>query len=787
MGITKEQNRNSKSVEITDNEYKLFQSMKEDKWKFDWNAIKDSMNPHLVTGKRKRDAALELENNDALMDNTGLPMDVIVEDGYNKMSWIVREKAISLCKTETIKKYCEDIGGLGYFTNLNLVRQLDVSNMVDESTEAEQVDNFDDDDDDIKSFNLASVKDVSNMASVKDEVSYSVLERIFSDDFKTVILMCRAELNIFEKQMVSKAKAAKAAKENPKDINYSTAIDDNYNSDMIMCPILMHVIMGILLSQTNNKLVNTKQNAVHVNKKLILEKLNDNNSTDVPEEPETFIVSLIQYASVGLDLLKNNIAMHSRRDKKPAANLIRRVLKKKKLQADIILHIICNVRSGGQVPLFWLNEISGICRDGGIGQKAMNQLSAIGLTKSYTKIKAIDGIELNSFWSLNYVKLQECIARFDIYTSPVTGVTIEIPENIDNDDIDNSSSSRDGVKLGHSTSPQDQIAFNKMYKKASETRTQMLRFNPLGKDYKYVVMMAQKWYRHLIYDYAQMPAPSDNASEVIFAYNDIKSCCNAESANYDIYNMYFDKFDVYLKGLESEVALEESTAGPMIEVYKVDNILKKFLDQCTIKDLRPLIQLKKPKKGDPYYDIYNSIKGKDGQGLASAPSKMLKNQMDQCIMGCLLYDNDKIEDESQQKSLEDLILEVKSWGMECVPKITDWPSVEEGEMKTVRTKSDNLQQYLGPNMPPPEVCLNMIGEMIWNPDNTFPITSEMVAISENQLSSRKVREAYSTKKMEETVYTSRAELDKSFKSSVVANDPQPDNAVDELFNSLESS
>lgn len=176
------------------------------------------------------------------------------------MSWTIREKAISLCKTDTIRKYCEDVSGLGYFINSNLIRQLSV--MVDECTEAEEVDDFDDDDDDIKSINLAYVKE-SNTA---DKVSYSVLERIFSDDFKKVIDICRSELILFENQLVFKAKAAKAAKENPKDINYSTAIDDNYDSDMIMCPTLMHVIMGILLSQTNNKLVNTKQNKVHVKK-----------------------------------------------------------------------------------------------------------------------------------------------------------------------------------------------------------------------------------------------------------------------------------------------------------------------------------------------------------------------------------------------------------------------------------------------------------------------------------------------------------------------------------------
>lgn len=60
----------------------------------------------------------------------------------------------------------------------------------------------------------------------------------------------------------------------------------------------------------------------------------------------------------------------------------------------------------------------------------MSQLSAIGLTKSYTKIKAIDGFELNSFWSLNYSKLKERISKCDIYTSLVSGRTIEIPENI---------------------------------------------------------------------------------------------------------------------------------------------------------------------------------------------------------------------------------------------------------------------------------------------------------------------------------------------------------------------
>lgn len=53
MGVLKEHNRYSKIVEISDNEYKLFQPMKEDQWTFDWNAINASMNPNIITGKRR--------------------------------------------------------------------------------------------------------------------------------------------------------------------------------------------------------------------------------------------------------------------------------------------------------------------------------------------------------------------------------------------------------------------------------------------------------------------------------------------------------------------------------------------------------------------------------------------------------------------------------------------------------------------------------------------------------------------------------------------------------------
>jgi hypothetical protein len=308
-----------------------------------------------------------------------------------------------------------EIDGLGYFANKEELLKEGQILALQEQMELEQQQ---------RDLNQNQQPiDVSPEIKKKIILPYSLWWTMIPDELRTVIDAIRNEMgNAFD----VKDKTDRLEETNDE---HTQKLQNSYNNANILCPTLMNLIMGIIISTKSEKLFNTQKNEIKEKLGELDGELRKHMVKNISDSEANLgiTLTLLQYASLGGDLLKEGVAKESIRDGKNVRIEVLNSLEQYKRQSTLIYNLIMNSRFKGKMRLIMIEEVSRLYLDGGLSQRSTSCLCKLHLSNSASKLATDKNLRLNEFVQVSFNELKIQAASI-LETTP--NKEIEIPQYI---------------------------------------------------------------------------------------------------------------------------------------------------------------------------------------------------------------------------------------------------------------------------------------------------------------------------------------------------------------------